>query len=453
MKQIFLLFSTVLAAFTLQAQTRKVVADKIVGVVGDKIILHSDIRNSIMDAQRQGQTMPDNPECYVMAQALAQKALVLQAEKDSLVVSEEEIEAMLDNQIRQFVGMYGTKDALEQIAGRTVYQIKEDFRQSFRERKQAELMRNKIVANIKITPTEVKDYYDKIPVDSLNYYESELEVGEIVMYPKASRDLELYAIEELNDFKQQVENGKQKFETLASLYTDDPGSKNTGGMYQVNRTERQMDATFIANAFRLREGQVSPVFKSRFGYHIIQMVNRAGDDATVRHILKIPSITDTEVSATKGKLDSVRNRLVAGEVDFGGAVAKFSEAEDSKFTGGMRQCGTGSTFCSIDQFDKDLVLSLKDLKAGDFSKPLEYTDERGKKAVRIIYLKTRTEPHRENLKDDYNRVAERAIEEKKADAIEKWFQAKIPTFYLVIDKQFAVCPQLGEWMENITKNQ
>ncbi|MBC6491225.1 peptidylprolyl isomerase [Flavihumibacter stibioxidans] len=453
MKQIFLLFSTVLAAYTLQAQTRKVVADKIIGVVGDKIILHSDIRNSIMDAQRQGQTMPENPECFVMAQALAQKALVLQAEKDSLAVSEEEIEAMLDNQIRQFIGMYGTKDALEQIAGRTVYQIKEDFRQSFRERKQAELMRNKIVSNIKITPTEVKEYYDKIPVDSLNFWESELEVGEIVMYPKASRDLELYAIEELNDFKKQVENGKQKFETLASLYTDDPGSKNTGGMYQVNRTERQMDPTFIANAFRLREGQISPVFKSRFGYHIIQMVNRAGDDATVRHILKIPTITETEINAVIAKMDSVRSRLVAGDFDFGAAVAKYSEAEDSKFTGGMRQCGSGTTFCAIDQFDKELVLSLKDLKAGDYSKPLAYTDERGKKAVRIIYLKTRTEPHRENLKDDYNRVAERAIEEKKAEAIEKWFQAKIPTFHLVIDKQFATCPQLGEWMQNITKNQ
>ena len=435
-----------------QAQTRKVVADKIIGVVGDKIILQSDVKNSILDAQRQGQPVPENAECFVMEQALAQKALVLQAEKDSLVVSEEEIDGMLDNQVRQFIAMYGSKEALEQIAGRTVYQIKEDFRQNFRERRLAELMRNKIVSSIKITPTEVKDYFDKIPTDSLMFYESELEIGEIIIYPKASRDLELYAIEELNDYKQQVESGKAKFETLASLYTDDPGSKNTGGMYQINRVEKQMDPAFISNAFRLREGQVSPVFKSKFGYHIIQMVNRAGDDATVRHILRIPAITDTEVTTAVEKMDSIRNDLVANRYDFGAAVARFSESEESKYTGGMKQCGQG-TYCTIDQLDKELVVALKGLNPGDISKPLVYTDERGKKGVRLVYMKTRTEPHRENLKDDYNKVADRALEIKKMEAVDKWFKSKIPTFHLVIDPQFAGCNQLGIWMNSITKNQ
>ena len=348
--------------------------------------------------------------------------------------------------------MYGSKDALEQIAGRTVYQIKEDFRISFRERKQAELMRNKIVANIKITPTEVKAFYDKIPVDKLIFYESEVEVGEIIVYPKASRDLELYAIEELTDFKKQVEAGTKKFETLASLYTDDPGSKQTGGLYNINRTEKTWDPAFLSNAFRLKEGQVSPVFKSKFGYHIIQMVSRAGDDATVRHILKIPTITDTEIAEVTNRLDSIRTRINTSGMPFGEAVAKYSDAEDSKFTGGMKQCGNG-TYCTIDQLDKDLVVSLKELQAGDISKPKVFTDERGKKAVRVIYLKTRTEPHRENLKDDYNKIAEMALEEKKMDAVEKWFKSKIPTFYLVIDPQFTSCSQLGSWIENITKNQ
>lgn len=452
MKQFIFLFAALIAGCVSFGQTHKVVADKIVGVVGDKIILQSDIRNAILDAQRQGQQVPENADCMIMSQALAQKALVLYAEIDSLAVSDEEIEAQLDNQVRGFINMYGSKDALEQIAGRTVYQIKEDFRQSFKERKQAELMRNKIVSNVKITPNEVKAYFDQIPVDKLPFYESEVEVGEIIIYPKASRDLELLAIDELNDMKKQVESGTKKFETLASLYTDDPGSKQTGGMYNINRTEKTWDPAFLANAFRLREGQISPVFKSKFGYHIIQMVSRAGDDATVRHILKIPSITDTEVNDVVNKLDSVRNRINANEISFGEAVARYSESEDSKFTGGMRQCSNG-TYCTIDQLDKDLVLNLKDLKPGEVSKPIVYADERGKKAVRLVYLKTRTEPHRENLKDDYNRIADRAIEEKKNEAIEKWFKSKIPTFYLNIDPQFAGCTQLAPWMQNITKNQ
>ncbi len=166
------------------AQPQKVVADKVVGIVGDKIILKSDITNEIFDKQRRNEPLPENAECLILEQALTLKALVLQAEKDSLQVSEEELESLLDNQVRGFIQAYGSKDALEQIAGRTVYQIKEDFRVSFKERKQAELMRNKIVEGIKITPTEVKAYFDKIPKDSLSFYESEVEIGEIVVYPK-----------------------------------------------------------------------------------------------------------------------------------------------------------------------------------------------------------------------------------------------------------------------------
>ena len=426
---------------------QKVVADKVVGIVGDKIILKSEITNEILDRQRRNEAIPENAECAVMEQALTLKALVLQAEKDSLQVSEEELESLLDNQVRGFVQAYGSKEALEQIAGRTVYQIKEDFRTSFKERKQAELMRNKIVEGIKITPTEVKAYFDKIPKDSLAFLESEVEIGEIVIYPKASRDLDKNTIDELNDYKRQVESGTRKFETLASLYTMDPGSKNTGGMYNINRTEKVMDPDFIKAAFRLKEGQVSPVIKSKFGYHIIQMVNRSGDDATVRHILLIPQITDDEIKITEAKLDSIRAKLIAGTTSFGEAVARYSEDESSKYTAGLRQ-GPNGTFLTIDMLDKDMVKLLPTLKVGEYSQPVVFTDERAKKSVRIVYLKTRTEPHRENLKDDYNRIAQRAIEEKKGDAIEKWFNNKIATYYVMIDDDYKTCTLLKKWMEN-----
>jgi peptidyl-prolyl cis-trans isomerase SurA len=305
-------------------------------------------------------------------------------------------------------------------------------------------MRNKIVQEIKITPNEVKAFYNKIPKDSLLYYDTEVEIGEIIIYPKASRELEKYAQEELAEFKKQVESGERKFETLASLYTDDPGSKQTGGMYNVNRTEKSWDPTFLQTSFRLKERQVSGVIKSKFGYHIIQMVSRAGDDATVRHILKIPQITDDEIKAAIAKLDSVRAKLITGTVNFGEAVAKYSEDEASKFTGGMRQCASG-TYCQIDQLDKEIIPVLKDLKPGEYSQPKFFTDERGKKGVRIVFLKTRTEPHRENLKDDYNRVAQRAIEEKKSNALEKWFNDRIPTYYIMVDEEFQGCTELYRW--------
>jgi peptidyl-prolyl cis-trans isomerase SurA len=433
------------------AQQHKVVADKIVGIVGDKIILKSDITNAMVDMQRQGMQLPPNAECFIMEQQLTLKALVLQADKDSIVVPDDELEALLDNQIRGFVGQYGSKEALEEIAGRTIYQIKEDFRLSFRERKLAEKMRDKIVESVKITPQEVKAYWDKIPPDSLMFYESEVEIGEIVVYPKPSRDLEKLAMDELTDWKQRIENGQAKFEALASLYTDDPGSKNTGGQYSINRTEKTMDPAFISNAFRLKEGQISPVFKSKFGYHIIQMVSRAGDDAIVRHILRIPKVTDTETKEAVDKLDSVRAKLISGTLNFGEAVAKYSEDENSKFTGGMRQ-GQNGSYITLDQLDKDFIFLLKDMKVGEFSKPTPFVDERGKKGVRIAYLKTRTEPHRENMKDDYNRIAQRALEIKKQDVLEKWFVSRIPNYYLLIDSDYNDCGTISNWLQYAAKS-
>ena len=444
MKKLFGLFLAVIAS-QLAFSQRAVVADKIVGIVGDKIILKSDIANAILDAKRQGQEVPPEGNCIVMQQALAQKALVLQAEKDSLLVSDDEIEALLDNQIRSFIQAYGSKEALEQIAGRTIYQLKEDFRQPFRERKMAEMMRNKIVENVKITPNEVKEYFDKIPKDSLPFYGSEIELGEIVVFPKASRDIEKLAIDELNEYKKQIEAGTRKIETLASLYSDDPGSKDRKGEYTINRNEKNWDPTFLNAAFRLKEGQVSQVIKSKFGYHIIQMMSRAGDEAVVRHILKIPQVTDTEIDEAIKRLDSVRAKLIAGVITFGEAVSKYSEDDAHKFTGGYRQCRNGN-YCTIDELDKDIVVLLKNLKVGEYSQPTAFNDERGRKGVRLAYLKTRSEPHRENLKDDFNRISQRALELKKEEALDKWFRKKIPTYYIMIDEEFKSCPMLDSWL-------
>ncbi len=449
MKKLFAVLLTMIMV-NLAIGQRPVVADKIIGIVGDKIILKSDVTNAIADAKRQGQDVPDDANCIVMQQALAQKALVLQAEKDSLIVSEEEIEALLDNQIRGFIQAYGSKESLEQIAGRTIYQLKEDFRQSFRERKQAEMMRSKIVESVKITPNEVKEYFDKLNKDSLPFYESEIELGEIVVFPKASRDIEKLAIDELTDLKKQVESGSRKFDGLARLYSDDPGSKDQGGEYSINRNEKTWDPTFLSAAFRLKEGQISPVIKSKFGYHIIQMVSRAGDDAVVRHILKIPTVTETEVTDAMKQLDSVRAKLIAGTIGFGEAVAKFSGDETAKFTGGLRQCKNGN-YCTIDELDKEAVLLLKNLSVGEYSQPTPYTDERGRKGVRIAYLKSRTEPHRENMKDDYNRISQRALEIKKEQSLENWFMKKIPTYYIMIDDDYRSCRALGTWL-TVAKN-
>jgi peptidyl-prolyl cis-trans isomerase SurA len=426
---------------SVKAQSARVLADKIAGIVGDKIVLKSEIINYIDDIKRQGGEVPQNAECFLLEKMMADKALILQAEKDSLPVSEEEVEAELDQRVRYFIMQYGGKEAFEQIAGRTIYQVKEDFRKSIREGRLAQSMKKSIVEGIKITPTEVRNYYEKIPKDSLSFYEMELVVGQIVLYPKAGRELEKFAVDELIDYKKQVESGQKSFETLARLYTEDPGSKQTGGRYEINKNDKQWDPNFKNGAFRLKEGQISPVIKSKFGYHIIQMVSRNGDDAVVRHILRVPQITEEDIDAARVKLDSVRSKLIAGTISFGEAVDKYSEDENSKFTAGLIS-GAGGSFVTIDELDKDLVNDLNKLKIGEYSAPLVFKDEKEKVGVRIVNLRSKTEPHRENMKDDYNKISVRALEEKKNKAIERWFINKLPTYYIMVDKEFQACESI-----------
>ncbi len=438
------------ASFQASAQNKKVVADKIVGQVGDKIILRSDVLNAISDLKRQAQGQENvvlPTECQVLEGQLIRKALLLQAQKDSLHVGEEEIEATMDNRIRQSIMQFGSKDVLEEIAGKTIYQLKEDMRESFREQKLSEQMQSKIVDGIKITPNEVKAYFAKIPKDSLPYYESEIEVSQIVVHPKANKDVEEYVSKQMYDYKKQAEaGGVKKFDQLAKLYSEDPAVKENGGQYSLNRNEKTWDPAFLAASFRLKEGQISPVVKSKFGLHIIMMISRSGDEAVVKHILRIPPVTDDEIKEAQMHLDTIRRKLVEGSLGFGAAVNKYSDDENSKFSAGsVASSRDGSTFVNIDQLDKDMIKPLSALKPGEYSQPQVYVDERGRKVVRLIYLKNRTNPHRENLKEDYNKIAQRALEEKKNSALEKWFKEHIPTYFISIDKDFASCGGLDEW--------
>lgn len=437
----FLLFSV--TAIAQSSQAKKIVADKIAAIVGDRIILQSDIKNSIADIARQGGTVPDDAQCLLMEQAVISKVLMLQAEKDSLPVSDEEVEAELDQKIRYYINQLGTQEALEEVAGKTIYQIKDDARESVKEQKLASAMQQKIVGGTRITPNEVKAFFDKIPKDSLPFYESELEICQIIIYPKASRDLEQYIIGEMNNYKKQIESKLVTFDQLAKKVSEDPGSKDRGGQYQINRNEKSWDPIFMSTAFRLKEGDISVPVKSKFGYHIIQMVERNGDDAIVRHILRIPPVTDDEIKQTISKLDTVRSKVVAGTIGFNEAAGRYSDDDAVKFAGPCVTGRDGSSYVTIDALDKDMVTMLAKMKVGDISQPTAFTDEQAKKGVRIVYLKSRSEPHRMNLDDDYSKISQFALEEKKSKTLDKWLQTKVPTYYIMIDGETGnECPKL-----------
>jgi peptidyl-prolyl cis-trans isomerase SurA len=453
MKKIYIFALVVLIAKIGIAQ-KGIVGDRIIAIIGDKIILESDIKNRLDDMKRSGAEIPANAQCLMLETMLSSKALSQQAIKDSLPVSDEEIETSLDLKVRQFAAQFGSIEALEQVAGKTVFQLKEDSRESIREQKLAEEMQKEIMRGVKITPTEVKAYFEKISKDSLSFYEAQVEVGQIVIIPKAQRDIIQFLKDDLNEYKKSVLSGAKKFEILAKTYSEDPGTKNDGGLFTFKRTESNVDADFKAASLKLKNaGDITPIIKSSFGYHIIQLVSKKGDDITVRHILRIPEVTDDEYTKTMEKLDTVRSNLIANTMKWGEAVARFSEDDYSKYTGGMIiNPEDGSTFITIDKFpDKDLVLMLKKLKLGQFSAPSFFTDQRGKKGVRIVYLKTQLPAHQENIRDDYSKIANRATEEKKGDVMEAWINKKLPTYYLQVDNDFKDCGNIQRWVAESAK--
>ncbi|PZP51864.1 MAG: peptidylprolyl isomerase [Pseudopedobacter saltans] len=458
MKRLVLASSLLLSVCLGHAQQQKILADKILAQIGGNIILQSDIDNAIRDYKRNedpsvGSQLPPDPECQFLKTMLTRKALVIQAERDSLPVSDEEINGKLDNQIRYFVSMAGGREEFERNAGKTIYQFREDNRPYMRDQMLSQNMQQKIVSSVKITPEEVEAYYNQIPKDSLRYYESQLEISEIVMHPKANKDVEDLLIEQLLGYKKEVESGKRKFVDLVKLYSKEPGASESGGMFTMNRLSKQVDPAFTSAAFRLKDGQISPPVKSAFGYHLIQMVTRVGDDATVRHLLLIPPISDADIKITVDSMETVRKYILDKKITFSGAVSVYNEDDQLKYTGGNYVNQEGSTSVTYDQIqDPTLLTSIKNMQPGDISTPQVFQDpnnNRGQNSsVRLIYLRSKSEPHRENLKDDYDKISARALQLKQEKVMNEWIQKHIPTFYVHLDKNASKgCPALTEWQK------
>jgi peptidyl-prolyl cis-trans isomerase SurA len=427
--------------------------DKIVAVVGDKIILKSEIDNAMLEMSKD---IPAGEEdqfrCDMMQQFLIQKVMIEQAERDSVIVSDDEIEGNLDNRIRYFVSQFGSEEKLEEMAGKSIYQLKDEYRLMFHDRLTSDRMQQTILANVKITPQEVKAFYDKIPVDSLPYFPSMLEVGQIVFKPNVNKEVEQYAITTLEDIRKDIISGKASFDIMAGIHSQDPGSKDNGGDLGIIGRD-DLVPEFAAAAFRLQNGEISPIVKTKFGFHIVQMVNRQGEKAKLRHILIKPLITSDMVKEVMGKADSVRANLIAGKLRFAEAVGKYTSDDQTKNTGGMfTDPQTNGSSISPDLLEPSVALLTNDMKAGEFSKPEEFVDQQsGDRLVRIVYLKNRTEPHRANLREDYSRIQMVALEQKKTDVLQKWINDKLSDFYIRIDDNYSSCSNLDAFRKPASK--
>lgn len=423
-------------------------ADKIIVIIGrNRIILQSDLEVQIAQAKQQNPNFTDSNKCQILQSMIMQKILMEQAERDSVLVNDEDVEGQLDNRLRYFVQMYGSKDKLEQAAGKTIYQLKEEYRDAIREQMIAEKLQNQILENVKITPAETEVFYKKIPVDSLPMFPSTVEVGQIVIDPPVSKEFEDYAKEKLEGIRKQIVDGTRTFEYFVATESQDPGSRDNGGKYDGVTRNGPWAAEFVSAAFKLQNGEISPVFKTKFGYHIVQMMQRKGEEVDVRHILIKPEVTSADFQKSLDRLDSIRKILVAGKMTFNEAVGKYSTDEAAKRTGGMiADPATGTTELDMTKLDPVMVLMLDSLKQGQYSTPHIFVTETHDKSCRIIFLHNRTLPHKANLRDDYSRIQEVAISQKKNAKMVKWVNEKLPGIYLSIAPEYATCSELRNWI-------
>ena len=430
------------------------VADKILAIVGkNRIILQSELELQVQQTRQQDSTFKDEQKCGMLQQMIMAKMLVEQAERDSLLVSDDEVTASLDNRIRYFTRLYGSQEKLEQASGKTVYQLKDDYRDITKENMMADKMREKILANLKITPTEVRDFFGKIPADSLPFFPATVEMGQIVVDPPTNPELDLYAREKLEGIRKQIVDDNKSFELMAGLYSQDPGTRDNGGRMDGITRNGDLVQEFVTAAFRLKNGEVSPVFKTQFGYHIIQMIQRKGEQADVRHILIMPEHTSGDYTAALLKLDSVRSELVSGKITFPLAVGKYSTDAASKMTGGMiSNASTGSTLLEVDQLDPAMALMVDSLATGSYSQPQLFSTPQGERSARIVYMKTRTAPHKANLTDDYSQIQRVALEQKKNHKLENWVTTQLNTFYIKIDPEYQDCPEMKGWAGKTAQN-
>ncbi len=418
------------------AQDNRQVLDKIIAKVGTQIIKASDIELQLYEMKAAGEDVADSSKCDMLESAILEDLFYEKANRDSIELTSEQVESELDNRIRYFVYQYGSEENLMRITGKSIQQFKDKFRPRIKKQILAQRVQQSIISSVRVNPREVTEFYNSIPADSLPYFSSQVEVSQIVMTPKASKEVEDYTYNKLNDIRKEIVEEGKSFDILAGIYSEDPGSRNNGGELGYI-TKDQVVPEFASNAFKLKDGEISPVFRSKFGYHIVEMQELQGDKAKVRHILIRPNITSKDIELYQDSILLVKKQIDSGEISFAEAVGKYSTDDQSKMTGGYILDQGGNSMINIDQLDATAVQIIDTLKVGETSMPHLFSNQAtGENSLRIIYLKNKTAPHKANLDEDYNRIQSMTLQKKQYEYMEKWLRDNISQYYLEIDEDY-----------------
>ncbi len=410
------------------------IADKIVGVVGKSNILYSDIEEQYMQMTAQGQPAD---RCAIFEDLLAQKLLVTQAQIDSIEVGEGEVELELEQRITYFVNQIGSEEKLQEYFGKSIIEIKSDMREAVREQQLMNRMQQQIIQSMSITPSEVKAFYKNINKDSVPYIESELEVSQILIYPKQDEQAIFEVRERLLNIRERIING-ENFATLAALYSEGPSSIKGGDIGWAAKAD--LDPAYSKAAFALKKGQVSKIVESSFGLHIIELLDKTEDRIKTRHILMTPKVSPDAKSKSIRKLDSIARIIRLDSLSFKNAAIIYSYDEDSRMSGGVRvNPKTQTTKFLVNDFTSSEYYIIRRLEVGEISEAFETKDNKGKTAYKVVQLTSKSKPHKANLEQDFTLIKNMALQKKQSEVIDIWVEDKVKDTYTKIDPAFKDC--------------
>ena len=450
----FLSFLFLLAFAFANAQEKSVEQDRVkldgvVSVVGDYVILDSDIDKTIADMESQGIPTKGVTRCELLGKLMEDKLYAHHATQDSLEISDAEIYSYVDQSIEYFTEQLGSLEkVLEFYNKRDELSFRDELYQINKVQKLSQMMQSNIVESIEVTPEEVREFYASIPKSDLPVFGTEVEIAQIVVEPQVSEEEKKRIIDKLNDFKNDVEEKGLSFASKAILYSQDPGSRASGGKYTLHRKRPRMVKEFRDVAFSMQEGEVSSPFKTEFGWHILTVDKIKGQQVDIRHILLTPNADATKLSDAKKVLDTLRKRILDKEIDFAIAAFNFSSEKETKNNGGkLVNPVTGDSRFELTKMDPQLYSQIKDLKENEISLPLLEADRSGSQKYKILKIVKRYEEHQADYSKDYSKIKELALKDKQLRTIKKWMKEKIEDTYVSVNRTFKSCDFSNNWLK------
>ena len=416
--------------------------DEVIWVVGDEAILLSDVEAMRIQGQQEGLRWHGNPDCSIPEQIAVQKLYLNQAIIDSVEVTDSEIAQGVEQYLENMISMIGSREKLEEYHKKSLSQIRADLRESYRERQMVQGMQQKLVKDITVSPAEVRRYFKDMPQDSLPFVPTEVEVQIITQQPKVEQEEINRVKEELRDYTDRINKGESSFQTLARLYSEDPGTARRGG--ELDYTGRGMlDPAFANVAFGLTDPKrVSKIVESEFGFHIIQLIDKRGDKIKVRHILRKPVVSDEAINKALARLDSIRMDIVDGKFPFEAGASIISDDKDTRNNQGLManvtQEGRTSRFKMAD-LPSEVARAVDTLSVGGISKPFTMINERGKTVCAIVKLKSRIDGHKATITEDFQILKNLVLAKRRNQVLHDWVVKRIKSTYVRINERYRDC--------------